>query len=155
MKKYDLISGLAWLAVGVLFCIGSIGLGLGDINEPGPGFFPFCMSVCLISFSSIHFIYSLKKPGALNFAIDKRFWPETDGMKRILFTIISLFIFVIALSYIGFVLTTMLFMVFVSRFIEPQKWFTVFLLTSLTTCLSYSIFQLWLKANLPVGFLGF
>ena len=39
MKKYELISGLVWMVVGVLFLIGSIGLGLGSLGEPGPGFF--------------------------------------------------------------------------------------------------------------------
>lgn len=144
-----------WLAVGVLFCIGSIGLGLGSPTEPGPGFFPFSMSVCLISFSSFHIVSSLKKSGQFNFTGSRRFWPESDGIKRILFTTIFLFMFVIALNYLGFVFTTILFMVFILKFIDPQKWFTIIVITSLATGLSYAIFQLWLKANLPTGILGF
>ena len=156
MRKYDLISGLAWLTVGVVFCKGSVGMGLGELGEPGPGFFPFLMSVCLIFFSSIHFISSLlQKKGQLNFGESKRFWPESDGMKKILFTITSLFTFVFAMNYMGFVVITFLFMFVLLRFIESQKWRTVFLIACLTTVLSYAIFQLWLKADLPRGFLGF
>jgi putative tricarboxylic transport membrane protein len=155
MKRYELISSLAWVAVGVLFCIGSFRLGLGGLGEPGPGFFPFLMSVCLISFSLIHLSSSIKKSGQFNFDVSKRFWPERDGIKRILFTIMSLSVFVIVLNYIGFTLTAFLFIFFLLRFIEPQKWLTVFSITILSTGLSYIIFQLWLKANLPAGPLGF
>jgi putative tricarboxylic transport membrane protein len=155
MKKQELISSLFWMAVGVIFLMGSIGLGLGSLGEPGPGFFPFVMAVCLVSFSSIHFIFSSIKSGKFNFAKGERFWPKSDGIKRILFTIIFLFGFVLTLNYLGFVLTTFLFMCIILRFVEPQKWLTVFFIGILTTVLSYSIFQLWLRSNLPVGFLGF
>jgi hypothetical protein len=155
MKKYELISSLVWMAVGVLFLVGSIGLGLGSFSEPGPGFFPFVMAACLISFSSTHFMFSLIKGEQFNFVKSERFWPKSDGIKRILFTIMFLFGFVLALSYLGFVLTTFLFMFIILRFVEPQKWLTVFLIGSLSTVLSYSIFQLWLRSNLPIGFLGF
>jgi len=141
--------------VGVLFLIGSIGLGLGSSSEPGPGFFPFVMSGLLISFSLINFIYSLKRVGKFNFATSERFWPESDGIKRILFTTVFLFGFVIGLNYLGFISTTLLFMFIILRSIEPQKWLTVFFLGSLTTVFSYLIFQVWLRSNLPVGFLGF
>jgi hypothetical protein len=61
MKKYDLISSLAWIFVGLIFCKGAISFGLGDLGEPGPGFFPFWMSVSLITFSSVQFFSSLRK----------------------------------------------------------------------------------------------
>lgn len=155
MKKNDLISSLAWLIVGVLFCTGSIRLGLGTISEPGPGFFPFLMSAFLISFSLIKIISSLKKGGEVPIDTSKGYWPERDGIKRIAFVFILLFMFTIALNYLGFVLTTFLFIFSLLRFVDPQKWQTVFLTTVLTTVLSYAIFEIWLKANLPEGLLGF
>jgi len=155
MKKHELITSLVWMAVGVLFLIGAIGLGLGSLSEPGPGFFPFVMAACLISFSSIHFMSSLVKDGQFNFATSKSFWPESAGIKKILFTIIFLFGFVLALNYLGFVLSTFLFMFIILRFVERQKWLTVFLIGSLSTVLSHLIFQLWLRSNLPAGFFGF
>ncbi len=155
MKKYELASSLAWTAVGILFFIGSIRLDPGSLSEPGPGFFPFVMAACLVCFSSFHSISSLIKSRQLKFTLEERFWPESDGIKRILFTIIFLFIFVIALNYLGFILTTYLFLFITLRFIEPRKWLTVILVGSLTTVFSYLIFQFWLRSNLPVGFLGF
>jgi len=155
MRKHEIIGSLAWGALGVPFCIGSISMGLGRLNDPGPGFFPFLMSGCLILFASIHFISLLKKGEKFNSAKSERFWPEREGFRRLCFTIVSLFLYIIAIHYLGFIMTTFLFMFFALRFVEPQKWVTVFFITSLTTGLSYAIFQLWLKTNLPEGFLGF
>lgn len=155
MKKCELTSSLVWMSVGLFFCIGSIVLGLGRLHEPGPGFFPFIMSACLISFSLIHFMSSLSKVGQFSLAGGESFWPETDGIKRIVFTNVLLLMFVLALNYLGFVLTTLLFMFSLLKFVEPQKWFTIFYVTGLSTGLSYFIFQVWLKSNLPTGFLGF
>jgi len=153
MKKYELTSSLAWMSVGLFFCMGSIALGLGRLHEPGPGFFPFIMSVCLISFSLIHFMSSWANVGQLS--ADGSFWPGTDGIKRIAFMNVLLLAFVLALNYLGFVLTTLLFMFCLLKFVEPQKWFTIFYVTGLSTGLSYFIFEVWLRANLPTGFLGF
>jgi hypothetical protein len=143
------------MAVGALFLMGSLGLGLGSLGEPGPGFFPFVMAVFLVLFSLKHFVSSLVKRGPSGSAPAERVWPESDGIKRILLTIMFLLGFIFALNYLGFVLNTLLFMFASLRFIEPQKWPRVFLIGSLTTVVSYSIFQFWLRSNLPVGFLGF
>lgn len=156
MEKYmDLITSLAWMVVAGLFCLGGIGLGLGSYDEPGPGFFPFLMSICLFSFSLILFISSLKKVKQLNVIVSSRFWPDSDGLKRILFALGSIFMYVIALDYLGFTLTTFFFMFFLLKFFHPYKWIAVFLGAAITSGLSYAIFQLWLKAHLPVGPLGF
>ena len=158
MRKYDLISSLAWIAVSAFFCMGAINLGLGNLGDPGPGFFPFLMAVCLISFSLILFISSLKQ--SKEFSLSRyrygRFWPEIDGIKRILLIVLSLFMYVFALDYLGFCLSTFFFIFFLSRFIASQKKMTnAFIVAGLITGFTYAIFQLWLKANLPTGYLGF
>jgi putative tricarboxylic transport membrane protein len=155
MKKYEAISSLAWMAVGIFFLMGSIGMGLGSLRKPGPGFFPLVMAGCLISSSLIHFVSSLIKRKQCELGTGKSFWPGNDGIKRILLTYIFLFGFVLILNDLGFVLSTFLF-VFVSlRFVETQKWRTVLLIGSLTAILSYTIFQFLLNAGLPTGVLGF
>ena len=40
------------------------------------------MAVCLVSFSSFHFISSLIKGGQFDFAMNKRFWPQSDRIKE-------------------------------------------------------------------------
>jgi len=155
MKRHEVISSLIWMGVGLLFLTGSIRLGTGRFVEPGAGFFPFVMAICLISFSLIHFISSLMRDSTFTFSPGERFWPKGDGIRRIGFTLLFLFAFLLALNDLGFVFATFLFMFVILRFVEPQKWLTVLLVGSITTLFSYSIFQLWLKSNLPAGILGF
>ncbi len=154
MKKYDLTSSLVWIIVSALFLGGGVELGLGSFTEPGPGFFPFLMSLCLILLSAVLFVATAMKKVEENIPAGLR-WPEMGGTRRILLTILLLTCYVLALGYLGFPLTTFLFIFFLLRFIEPQRWLTVFLGAGLTTGLSYAVFELWLKAGLPPGFWEF
>ncbi len=155
MRKHEMTSSLVWMTVGVLFLAGAISLGLGSTSEPGAGFFPFVMAASLIVFSLIHFVSSFAKGRPFDSRADESLWPKSDGIKRILLTIVFLLGFIFALNYLGFVLTTLIFMLLSLKYVEPQRWRTVFVIGCLATVLSYSIFQLWLRSNLPIGFLGF
>jgi putative tricarboxylic transport membrane protein len=155
MKKYDFMSSLAWMIIAALFCGGSINLGLGDLRDPGPGFFPFVMSAFIFLFALLVLIFSLTGRKGYDSASEKKFRPEGDGIKRISLTIGALFMYVFLLDYLGFVLCAFLFIFFLLRFIEPQKWTTVFCGAGLTAVLSYTIFEIWLKVQMPIGPLGF
>jgi hypothetical protein len=41
MEKYDRIFSFLWITLGVLQCVASTSLGLGNVMEPGTGFMPF------------------------------------------------------------------------------------------------------------------
>lgn len=154
MKKYDLSSSLVWIIVSALFLWGAIQLGLGSFTDPGPGFFPFLMSLSLFFLAAVLFVATATKKVEENIPAGLR-WPEMGGTRRILLTIALLACYVLALGYLGFALTTFLFIFFLLRFIEPQTWLTVFLGAGLTTGLSYAVFEIWLKAGLPSGFWEF
>jgi putative tricarboxylic transport membrane protein len=154
MKKYDLISSFVWIVVAGLFCNEAIDLGLGNFNEPGPGFFPFLISIFMICFSLLLIISCLKTVGKFEVTVSNTLWQESDSIKRILLVVILLFMYVFALNYVGFVLTTFVFM-FLILFFEQQKWTKAFLGAGLTTSFCYALFQVLLKVQLPVGPLGF
>ena len=155
MKEHDVISSLIWIMVSALFCWGAVDLGLGDLTEPGAGLFPFMISLLLIVFAIGLFAASLRKRGRFSFVEIRKLWPDRDGFRRIGLTVLFLASYVVALNYLGFLLVTFLFIFVLMRFIEPQKWPTVILGSLLTAGVSYAIFEIWLRANLPVGLLGF
>jgi putative tricarboxylic transport membrane protein len=155
LKEHDVISSLIWIVVSALFCRESFDLGLGSLTEPGAGLFPFLISVCLIFFSAILFAASLRKRGGFSFIEIRKSWPDWEGFRRIGLTVLFLVSYVIALNYLGFALTTFLFIFLLLRFIEPQKWPRVVLGSLLIAAGSYAIFEIWLRTNLPAGFLGF
>ncbi len=155
MKEHDVISSVIWIIVSALFCWESLDLGLGNLTEPGAGFFPFLMALIFLFLSAGLFVVSLRKGGGFNFLEARKHWSDGNGFRRISLTVLFLGSYVVALNYLGFALTTFLFIFLLLRFVEPQKWLTVFLGSFLTTAGSYAIFQIWLRAHLPVGFFGF
>jgi putative tricarboxylic transport membrane protein len=155
LKEHDVISSLIWIAVSALFCWEAVDLGLGNLMEPGAGLFPFLISLFLILLAIGLFAASLRKGGRFSFIEIRKSWPDRNGFRRIGLTVLFLASYVLALNYLGFLLTTFLFIFLLLRFIEPQKWPTVILGSLLTAGGSYAIFEIWLRANLPVGLLGF
>lgn len=155
LKERDVISSLAWLIVGSLFGVTAVELGLGTLVEPGPGFFPFLMALCLLALAAVLLVSSLKKKGSpWSWTAVSKHWPGRGGLQRISLTVLFLAVYVAALTCLGFPLTTFLFMLFLFRFILPQKWGTVLLGAGLTTGAAYVVFEVWLKGNLPAGFWG-
>ena len=155
MKKYELIGSLGWMFAGLIFLIGSSSFGLGELSEPGPGFFPFLMSLCLVIFSLIHFVGSLKRRPSSDVSPGQRFWPEMKYLARIALIVFLVVLYILAMNPLGFVPTTFLFMFVLLKCIEPRRLRIAFLISGVTTGFAYAVFELWLRVNLPKGFLGF
>ena len=155
MKKRDLLSSFLWMGFGALFLVGSLQQGLVRKGIPGPGFLPFIAGIVLIALSLMILISALGNKEEEMEAIERRkFFPERDSLKKILFTLIFLFAYVISLEYAGYLLATFLFMLLISRRIESHSWKTLFILAISTAILSYLLFVVLLEVQLPPGILG-
>jgi putative tricarboxylic transport membrane protein len=155
MKNRDLIGSLFWIGVGVIFCIGAVKYGLMRSGIPGPGFFPFLAGIILISLSLVVLISAIDVEKKKNETIAREaFFSQKGSWRKVLFTLVSLFGYGIAFEYLGFLLTTFLLMIFLLRFIEPQRWIIVFIAALLTVASSYVIFELCLDTHFPKGILG-
>jgi putative tricarboxylic transport membrane protein len=152
MKYRDLVSSLFWMGIGVTFCLGALRYGLFVSGTPGSGLFPFIAGMALIVLSLMILVSSLKqeKPEVLQ---REPFFPKRDSWKKLSLTLFALLAYWIAVEYLGFLLTTFLFMIFLLRFIEPQRWVTVVATSFLTANLSNLFFQVWLRVQLPSGIL--
>jgi putative tricarboxylic transport membrane protein len=146
----DRWSSLFWLAVAVLICCGAVKLSLGEAHNPGLGFFPFISGAVLGLLSIIHFLQS---GGALKVAGSAALWADRGKALKVLMTVIALLIYAACMEYLGFLLSTILFLGFLLRMIEPQRWPLVIGGSVLVSLVSYGVFDLWLKAELPKGLL--
>jgi putative tricarboxylic transport membrane protein len=151
MKNRDLVSSIAWVALGGLFVVGALQQGLMRKGVPGPGFLPFFSGLALIFVSLFVLVPALTQREK-----DKSsdFFPERDSFRKLLLALIALFAFGVALEYGGYLLTTFLFMFFIARLMEPKAWRTTALLALLTAVLSYLLFVVLLEVQLPKGLLG-
>ena len=66
-------------------------------------------------------------------------------------TVIALLAYAVGMEYLGFLVSTIFFIGFLLRAIEPRRWSIVILASLLTAVLSYCIFELWLQSQLPKG----
>lgn len=154
MKNRDLLSSFFWMVFGALFLIGALKQGLIRKGIPGPGFVPFIVAIVLISLSFMVFIPALSKKTEGNQTTGSpKFFPEKGSFKKIFLALIALFAYGVALEYGGYILTTFVFMLFMSRLIEQIRWTKVFMIAFLTAILSY-LLSFALEVQLPQGILG-
>ena len=144
----DRISSLVCLAVAVVICIASVRLSMGTLQRPGPGLFAFLAGALFGLLSLLCFLQSFR---GLPEEERKPFWPNPPRGRKMLYVIIALVIYTAVMKYLGFALDTFLFLVFLMRKVEPQRWPLVLSVSILGVILSYGVFQLWLDIPLPRG----
>lgn len=154
MRNRDILSSLVWLGLGIVFLIGSLRAGLFRRGIPGPGFLPFIVALSLMALSLMVFFPALTGKKEEASGVAENFFPERDSFKKIFFGLIALFLYGVALEYIGYIATTFIFLLFTSRLMERAKWQTPLILAISTAILSYLLFVVLLEVQLPRGILG-
>ena len=152
MGRADRISGIVWLCFAVLVIIESNHLGLGTLHKPGPGFLFFWVNIVLVIMSLIVLIraWAGKKEAGPQPAIF-----GGQNVSKIVFVLISLFLYAILMEPVGFILITLLFFLFILKIIEKKRWFYTVFVSVVVTVISYLIFETWLQSQLPKGVLEF
>jgi putative tricarboxylic transport membrane protein len=150
MKNFEFIGSAFWLAVGLLICEEAYRINLGNFHNPGPGFLPFGAGLVLAGLSSVVLLRSLGR----RIMEKESFWAEKDRRLKVGLTLVTIIIYGLLLEPLGFLLTTFVTMGFLFKAIEPQRWRTVLLGAFLSALGAHLIFQVWLKVELPTGFLG-
>ena len=145
-----------FLVLGIVFTVFAFHYGLVAGDMPGPGLFPFVVGAALVFLSSILFIghFSYKGDEGKKNGEEETSPPRGNWGKPLL-VLIALCGYIVVLKYLGFVATTFLFMLFLLKSVEPQKWRTTFIASILTAALTYALFGLWLKVDMPKGIFGF
>jgi len=151
-REEDRISSLFWLLVAAGICFGSIKLKLGGLHKPGPGFFPFLAGAILGILSLIVFSRSFKQPSE---DTQRALLLISSNGLKMASVIIALILYTLGMSYLGFFFSTLLFLGFLLRYISPQRWTIVVVVSVLGAVISYGVFQYWLDVQLPKGILGF
>jgi putative tricarboxylic transport membrane protein len=151
MKRYDQISSLIWLAFAIYISTESLRLPLGSWRDPGPGFLPLGSGFILGVLSFVSHLQARRRKSK-----DVReSWYSQERWKNLILVLVALFAYAVFLEILGFLISTFLLLIFLFRSIEPQRWVLSIGGSALASSLSYAIFELWLKTQLPRGILGF
>jgi putative tricarboxylic transport membrane protein len=147
MKVSDLGSSLCLMVIGSLTAWQAQKLSVGDYHAPGPGFFPFFLSLLLIISGIAIFIQGLREK------------PEKEEKAprkmRVAVTLAAIFIYPFLLEPLGYILTTFLLMLLCIRMMLERAWWFAPAVSVAIAFFSYIIFKVWLHVLLPAGLMGF
>lgn len=148
MRKYDIVSGIFLLALSTVICIGSSLLHVGTLTAPGAGFFPLVCGLVLAIFSALILMQARK---ATREPI--RFWSAGADRKAILLTSLFVLLYALLLERLGFLGTTILFFLLISRFVFGNRWTSTAFFALVASFATYLAFRILLHAPLPPGVL--
>jgi putative tricarboxylic transport membrane protein len=150
MKQPDLISSLFWMVLALCLIFRGYGLELGTLSEPESGFIIFWAGILMIALAGAVLLITLreKKKQAKRTPL----WTGT-GWKKVVLITVALALYAYLLILLGFLVSTFLFLLFLFRVYEPQKWLTAVWVSALMVIVTYLVFDVWLGSQLPKGFL--
>jgi putative tricarboxylic transport membrane protein len=151
VKKRDIISSLFWMAMGIGVCYGGYALDMGTLHDPGSGFMFFWVGIIMIGLSVGILIPAMKETAVAGEL--KILWTGIQW-KKVVIILVALFLYAFVFVPLGFILSTVLLLIFLFKAVEPQRWSWAILGAIISTLSAYGIFHLWLRSPLPRGFLG-
>jgi hypothetical protein len=127
-------------AIGVAGLVGSLGLGLGRLTAPGPGLWPFVVSVVITTLSVV-------------LALTGRQGTDTEKFSRAsvmtALAVLTLVLLGVALPLIGFEIPSLLLTFVWLRFLGKESWRSSIVISVGTTAAFYVLFVLLLQIPLP------
>jgi putative tricarboxylic transport membrane protein len=143
--------GIGSLLFSLVFFIQSFQFEYTSSSNPGPGFFPVWLSGILIVLSVLYIIQSLRTPNRS----ETEQSDKTNSMERmkLLFVILSMFLFPIVLPFLGFMLSGTIFL-FLLLF-RAYKWYISLGISIVVTAVVFWLFGVVLSIPLPVNGWGF
>ena len=153
MKKTYLLNDIIWLTLAFFVCLGGLKLGFGTFHQPLAGFMPFLAGLLLGLLALVDLISGLLKQWHEE-KEDKAIWAEINW-KKLIVTLAVLFLYTAIFSFLGFMVSTLLLLLFLFRVMEPRPWWFVLIASLVATGLFYLGFKIGLDSQLPRGILGF
>ena len=149
MNRGQLLPASVWLGIGSAIAVSAYSLGLGALNNPGPGLFPCAIGVGIALLALSVIATGLRAPATAAAAA------ETRRALPVIAVVAALISYTVALERIGFVPCTLLFLAGLLGVLGRTRWPVVVMASAGITLAAFLIFAKVLKINLPAGPLGF
>ena len=143
----------ALLAVSILMGWFAHRLGLGSINRPEPGFFPFWICVGLAATSIFLMTRDLRQSPEDEATSQTVF--TLAGYRRVLSVMAGTALFGLLLEVSGFLAATFIFMAFCWLVIDRQSLLRGLLISAVASAAAFALFVKALNVHFPRGLLGF
>jgi len=150
--KPDRVSSIFWMAISAVIMYSSYKLKLGDLAHPGPGFLPFLAGLILCGLSMLVFLREGRSAQGEKTERMRQLWEGMNWSKTVIVAG-ALLIYTLIFTRLGFLLSTILLLIFLLRAIEPVRWFAAVGGAIIAAFVSFAVFVLWLQVQLPRGIL--
>jgi hypothetical protein len=144
-KVGDILVGIFFIFIAIVFTVGGIRLRIGTPTEPQPGFFPFLGGMTLMILSGILLFREWQGKSSGTQALGKLWGP--------LILIVGLAVYVAALEIAGYIVATTILSAIVLRILEAKSFWVLSVISLILGVGSYFIFDGLLGVPLPVGVL--
>jgi hypothetical protein len=137
---YQMVGALVALAIGVGGAVLAYGYGLGSLQEPGPGLWPFVLSVVITALSLILLVTGRRLTDSEAF---------TRSSTLPLVGLITFIAFGLLMPVIGFEIPALVLSVIWLRFLGHESWRSTIVISVVTTAVFYLLFLYALGIPLP------
>jgi putative tricarboxylic transport membrane protein len=152
MDKVDRISGSFCLIFFLFMSYHSYKLGMGTLHQPGPGFVFFWAGIVMSCLSLTVIVGSFRKHSPED---DKELLLGKGNMTKVILVLVSLFLYGLLLERLGFLIVTLLLLLFLLGVIEKKTWTFTIPVSLVVTMSYYLLFEVGLQSQLPKGLLEF
>jgi putative tricarboxylic transport membrane protein len=149
MKKINYLCGVLGLIFTAYIFISSAAFPTDKVMKIGPDFFPRLMATGM-GIASIALLISTYINGTTMVAEAISF--KDPGIRRAIIVFISAIVYVFLMQVIGFILSTIIFMMFMMHKLQLTSYGKMLLVSVLTAALVQLAFQGLLDIQLPMGF---
>lgn len=143
------IMSVILMLFGIAIMAGSLRYTFGTFDNPGAGFLPFFTGLFITGFSVLTLLQIVKH----RWRSLGEMW-EGAKWSRALIVTACLVVYVAFLMDVGFLLATVILMGFLLRVLARIDWKVTIFAALVATLGFYLVFQVWLEAQLPRGWLG-
>jgi len=152
MGRVNVWSSIFWLILGAAVAYGSLRLGLGTLTHPGPGFLPFWCGVILAGLSVVVLLQGTWAWRTGDRAPVRGKWEGLRWSKSA-YVVLAILIYTLTFNRLGFLLCTMLLLIFLLKAIDPESWPVTIATAVIASLAAFVVFALWLDVQLPRGVL--
>ena len=149
----DTTVGILSVVVGGIYLAAAFKIPLFAAGDRiGPRMFPFMISALVIGCGVILLLKEFLRKERIPFSWE--FVSQRDVWIRILITIVLGIIYGLVLDWLGYVIATFFFMIFMATIINIGKHLQNLLIAAAFSVITFAAFALFLKLSLPRGILG-
>lgn len=152
MKKADLITSTVLLVLSGYVIQEAWRMPPSASFGPGAGFLPFWLGVALAVFATILFVSAWRRQATEDDS--KPVFPGKQALLGIALILVGLAGYILLIEVLGYLMDTFLFIVFLMKVVEREKWRLTLMVAVSTTAALFIIFEFLLKIKLPSNMFG-